>query len=82
MTFFLFGGQKSLNVERPKIFPVVHSQIFKKESLKKTEIKAYLKIGAQGAVEELQESENCLRNCKQRAVISRKYLEIPWKQTK
>lgn len=28
-------------------------------------------------MEELQESENCLRNCKQRMVISGKYLKNP-----
>lgn len=39
--------------------------------------KPYLKVGAQRTVEELQGSENCLRNCKQRMVISRKYFKNP-----
>lgn len=39
--------------------------------------KTYLKIEAQRTVKELQESENCLRNCKQRIVISGKYFKNP-----
>lgn len=35
------------------------------------------KIGTQRSVEELQESENCLRNCKQSMVISGKYFKNP-----
>lgn len=44
--------------------------------LKKKEA-AYFKIRAQKVVEELQECENCLRNCKQRMVISGKYFKNP-----
>lgn len=54
---------------------------FQKEFSLKEKKKAYLKIGAQRTMDELQESENCLRNCKQTVVISEKYLEIPWKRT-
>lgn len=36
-----------------------------------------LKIQAQKTVEELQDSENCLRNCKQGMVISGKYFKNP-----
>lgn len=39
--------------------------------------RTYLKIQAQKTVEELQESENRLRNCKQRMVISGKYFKNP-----
>lgn len=75
---------------RCKLFPIVSSQIFKRsfpsrkgeggeggQGSEEKKKKAYLKIGAQKTVEELQESENCLRNRKQRMVISGKYLKNP-----
>lgn len=61
-------------------FPCCVLSDFQKEfSLEKKKKKSF-KNGSSKDYE-LQESENCLRNCKQRVVISGKYLEIPWKQT-
>lgn len=63
-------------------FPCCVLSDFQKEfSLKEKKKKKSLFKNRSTKDYELQESENCLRNCKQRVVISGKYLEIPWKQT-
>lgn len=78
-----FKKKKQLKIIRTDFFFKVRSHCMLRDAnfpfreLQGKWDRTYLKIQAQKTVEELQESENCLRNCKQRMVISGKYLKTP-----